>query len=175
MGEGKVVAIDYVLTDPSGEELDRSGDAPLHYLHGMHNIVPGLEEALTGKSVGDSLKVEVPPAKGYGERGKVKPQRILRSHFPEDATIEKGAQFLMQGPDGRPVPIWVTKVMGREVHVSPEHPLAGVTLIFDVTVKEIREATEEELSHGHVHGPGGHHHHDDDDDHDHDHDHDEEE
>jgi FKBP-type peptidyl-prolyl cis-trans isomerase SlyD len=168
---GKVVAIQYVLTDPSGEELDRSGeDDPLHYLHGMHNIVPGLEEALTGKRAGDSLRVEVPPAKGYGERGKVKPQRILRSHFPPDAEIEKGAQFLMQGPDGRPIPIWVVKVMGREVHITNEHPLAGVTLCFDVTVREVRDATEEEMAHGHVHGPGGHHHHDHDD-HDDDHDH----
>lgn len=175
--DGKVVSIEYVLTDPSGQELDRSGEEPLHYLHGGHNIVPGLEAALAGKTAGDSLRVEVPPAQGYGEKRKTKPQRVLRSHFPPDAQLERGAQFLMQGPDGRPFPIWITKVMGREVHISAEHPLAGVTLCFDVKVHSVRDATEEEMAHGHVHGPGGHHHHDDHDhdDHDHDHDHDEEE
>ncbi|MBX3270612.1 MAG: FKBP-type peptidyl-prolyl cis-trans isomerase [Sandaracinaceae bacterium] len=164
VGDGKVVSIEYVLTDPSGEELDRSGETPMAYLHGSHNIVPGLEEALHGKTVGDSLRVEVPPGKGYGEKGKTKPQRVLRSHFPPDAPVEKGAQFLMRGQDGQPFPIWITKVMGREVYVSAEHPLAGVTLCFDVTVRAVRDATDEERSHGHVHGPGGHHHHGDDDD-----------
>lgn len=155
----KVVSIDYVLTNPEGEELDRSADGtPLSYLHGAHNIVPGLEEALAGKRVGDSLQVEVPPEKGYGVRQKVKPQRVMRSKFPADATVEKGSRFLMQGADGRPIPIWVTKVQGREVHVTPQHPLAGVTLCFDVTVRDIRDATEEEKAHGHAHGPGGHGH-----------------
>ena len=155
----KVVSMDYVLTNPKGEELDRSAEGhPLVYLHGAHNIVPGLEEALVGKKVGESLKVEVPPEKGYGPKPKVKPQKMLRSMFPEDARVEKGVQFLMQGKDGRPFPIWVTKVMGKQVHVTTAHPLAGVTLCFDVTIREIRDATEEELSHGHVHGPGGHHH-----------------
>lgn len=162
---GKVVSIDYVLTNPKGEELDRSKEGePLVYLHGAHNVVPGLEEALTGKEVGDTLRVEVPPQKGYGLKQKVKPQRILRSKFPPDAKIEKGTRFVMQGPEGRPIPIWVAKVQGREVHVTPEHPLAGVTLCFDVTVRDIRDATEEEKTHGHAHGPGGHHHEEEDED-----------
>lgn len=156
---GKVVSIDYVLTNPEGDELDRSvGDKPLIYLHGSGNIVAGLEEALVGKQVGDSLQVKVPPQKGYGAKQKVKPQRILRSKFPEEATIEKGTRFVMQGPDGRPFPIWVSKVQGREVEVTTQHPLAGVTLCFDVTIREIRDATDEEKAHGHAHGPGGHHH-----------------
>ncbi|HJL15757.1 MAG TPA: peptidylprolyl isomerase [Sandaracinaceae bacterium LLY-WYZ-13_1] len=156
---GKVVSIDYVLTSPEGEELDRSEEgAPLVYLHGAHNIVPGLEEALAGKAVGDQVRAEVPPEKGYGVRQKEKPQRVLRSKFPPEADVKKGAQFLMQGPDGKPFPIWIKKVQGREVQVTSQHPLAGVTLRFDVTVREIRDATEEEKEHGHAHGPGGHHH-----------------
>ena len=155
----KVVSIDYVLTDPKGKVLDRSLEGhPLVYLQGARNIVPGLEEGLVGKSVGDSLRVEVPPEKGYGVARKVKPQRMLRSKFPPDAQIEKGTRFMMQGPEGQPMPIWVAKVMGREVHITPVHPLAGVTLCFDVTVREIRDATDEEKTHGHPHGPGGHHH-----------------
>lgn len=159
VAEHKVVSIDFVLTNSSGEELDRSKDEPLVYLHGGHNIVPGLEEALTGKGVGDEVKVEVPPEKGYGPSRKVKVQRIPRSKFPEDAVIGKGTRFMMQTPEG-PMPIWVTKVMGREVHVTPEHPLAGVTLHFAATVRAVRDASDEEQAHGHPHGPGGHHHHD---------------
>jgi FKBP-type peptidyl-prolyl cis-trans isomerase SlyD len=159
VSNGKVVSIEYVLTDRSGNVLDRSeGDRPLVYLHGARNIVQGLEEALEGKAAGDALKVEVPPAKGYGERRKIKPMRILRSKFPETANLERGARFVMQDPQGKPFPIWVTKVQGREVHVTPEHPLAGETLFFDVTIKEMRDATDEEKKHGHAHGPGGHDH-----------------
>ncbi len=162
VGAGKVVSIEYVLRDPAGKELDRSAEGkPLVYLHGAHNIVPGLEEALVGKTVGDSIEVKVPPEKGYGQKRNVKTQRILRSKFPEGATVEKGSRFLMPGPEGRPFPIWVTKVQGREVHVTPEHPLAGVTLCFTATVREVREATDEEKAHGHPHGPGGHHEHED--------------
>jgi FKBP-type peptidyl-prolyl cis-trans isomerase SlyD len=156
---GKVVSIDYVLKDPSGNVLDRSEEGrPLVYLHGARNIVEGLESALVGKKPGDSLNVTVPPEKGYGAKRGLKPQRVLRSKFPETAKLEKGARFVMHGPDGKPFPIWVTKVMGREVHVTPEHPLAGVTLRFDVTIRELRDATDEEKAHGHAHGPEGHHH-----------------
>lgn len=159
VGTGKVVSIDYRLEDTSGKELDRSADGkPLVYLHGAHNIVPGLEEALAGKKAGDSIEVRVPPEKGYGPRRNVKTQRILRSKFPENASLEKGTRFIISGPDGKPFPIWVTKVQGREVHVSAEHPLAGQTLCFTATVREVRDATDEEKAHGHVHGPGGHGH-----------------
>jgi FKBP-type peptidyl-prolyl cis-trans isomerase SlyD len=158
--DGKVVSIDYVLTDTSGNELDRSPEGEhLVYLHGAQGIVPGLEEALAGKSVGDRVEVRVPPEKGYGPKRKVKAQEVLRSRFPAEAQVVKGARFMTEGPEGRPMPIWVTKVQGRTIHVSPEHPLAGVTLCFDVTVREVRDATDEEVAHGHAHGPHGHGHH----------------
>lgn len=156
---GAVVSIEYVLTDVDGNELDRSSEGtPLVYLHGSHGIVRGLEEALEGKAVGETVEVRVPPEKGYGAKRNLKPQRVLRSKFPPQAKVEKGSRFIMQGPDGQPFPIYVTKVMGREVQVSPEHPLAGATLCFSATVRSVREATDEERAHGHVHGPGGHHH-----------------
>lgn len=160
VADGKVVSIDYVLTGTDGKELDRSAEgSPLVYLHGSHGIVPGLEEALTGKAVGERVQVTVPPDKGYGPKRNVKPQEVLRSRFPADANVVKGAQFVTQGPKGQPMPIWVTKVQGRSIYVTPEHPLAGVTLVFDVTIREVRDATAEEMAHGHAHGPGGHHHH----------------
>lgn len=159
VGAGKVVSIEYVLRDPAGKELDRSAeDKPLVYLHGARNIVPGLEEALVGKGAGDAIEVKVPPEKGYGAKRNVKTQRILRSKFPEGATVQKGSRFIMPGPEGQPFPIWVTKVQGRGIHVTTEHPLAGQTLCFTATVREIRDASEEEKAHGHAHGPEGHHH-----------------
>ena len=108
--------------------------------------------------VGERVQVEVPPDKGYGPRAKVKPQRVLRSRFPDDADLTKGAQFWFQAKEGGARPLWVTKVMGREVHLTTQHPLAGVTLCFDATIHDIRDATEEEKAHGHPHGPGGHRH-----------------
>lgn len=159
VAEGKVVTIEFVLRDPDGKELDRSPEGdPLVYLHGARNIVPGLEEALEGKSVGDHVEVRVPPEKGYGPKRGVKPQEILRSRFPAEANVVRGARFVADGPDGRPMAIWVTKVQGRSIYVTPEHPLAGVTLCFDATVRAIRDATDEERAHGHAHGPDGHGH-----------------
>jgi FKBP-type peptidyl-prolyl cis-trans isomerase SlyD len=156
---GKVVSIRYVLTDSEGHELDRSPEGQLlHYLHGANGIVPGLEEALAGKSVGDRVEVRVPPEKGYGPKRKLKPQEVLRSRFPADAQVVKGARFVTEGPDGHPMPIWVTKVQGKSIYVTPEHPLAGVTLCFDATIEAVRDATDEEKTHGHAHGEHGHAH-----------------
>lgn len=156
----KVVAIHYVLTGDDGSELDRSNEGePLEYLHGHDNIVEGLEEALAGKEVGTKLTVRVPPAKGYGERAG-KPQQVPRSRFPKDVPLEKGTQFFTTGPKGEPIPVWVTKVMGPTVTIDTNHPLAGANLNFAVEVMGVRDATPEELEHGHAHGPHGHHHED---------------
>src|SRR5688500_539366 len=149
---GKVVSIQFVLRDTDGTEIDRTEDEPLVYLHGARGIVPGLEEALTGKSSGERFEVRVPPEKGYGPKQKIKPQEIPRSRFPADAKLVKGARFAAQGPDGRAMPIWVTKIQGPNIYVTHEHPLAGKTLIFEVTVGAIRDATDEEKAHGHPHG-----------------------
>ena len=159
VGDGKVVSIDYVLRDPSGKELDRSPEGqPLAYLHGARNIVPGLEEGLAGRGIGEQATVVVPPEKGYGPRSNRKPQPVMRSRFPADANVVRGARFMSQGPEGQPMPLWVSKVQGKTIYVSPEHPLAGVTLRFDVTIRDVRDATPEEVAHGHAHGPDGHGH-----------------
>jgi FKBP-type peptidyl-prolyl cis-trans isomerase SlyD len=152
---GKVVSIEFILRDPDGKELDRTKEEPLVYLHGARGIVPGLEEALAGKSVGDKVVAKVPPEKAYGPKRKIKPQEIARSKFPAEAQLVKGMRFSTQGPDGRPMPIWVTKVMGAQVYVTPEHPLAGVTLVFEATIRAIRDATDDEKKHGHAHGAHG--------------------
>ncbi len=158
---GKVVSLHYILTDDDGEVLDSSRDAePLAYLHGGDNIVPGLEREIEGKTVGSKLQVVVAPEDGYGPREEVESQAIPRSAFEGEvpADIEAGMPLAAEGPDGEMVALWVTKVDDESVYVDPNHPLAGMTLHFDVEVMAVRDASDEEKEHGHPHGPGGHAH-----------------
>ncbi len=160
IGDRKVVRFHYTLTDDAGRTLDSSrGGAPLPYLHGQGQIVPGLERAMTGRQTGDRFKVDVAPADGYGERVPLEPQPVPREQLPQDVDIVPGMQFVAEMPDGRLQPLWVTRVEAGQVYLDPNHPLAGQTLHFDVEVTEVRDATDEELAHGHPHGPDGHHHH----------------
>ena len=153
-----VVSIDYTLTGPDGAVIDSSsGREPLPYLHGAGNIIPGLEKALEGKSVGDNIKVTVPPEEGYGQLDPKAIQAVPKSAFQGVPEIKIGMQFRSQGQHGMQV-VTVTKIENDTITVDGNHPLAGVTLNFDVTIKEIRAASKEELDHGHVHGAGGHHH-----------------
>lgn len=153
-----VVTLDYVLTDEQGNELDRSAEGQFAYLHGANNIIPGLEKALEGKQAGDELQVNVDPADAYGQRDDALQQQVSMEMFerPEDVTV--GQQFHAQTPNGDPLVITVTSVEGDNVTIDANHPLAGVPLNFDVKVVDVREASQEELEHGHVHGPGGHQH-----------------
>jgi len=158
VAENSVVLIHYTLTNDQGEVLDSSsGGEPLAYLHGSGNIIPGLEKALEGKQAGDKLVVKVAPADGYGERNDSLIQQVPKRAFQGVAQIQPGMSFTAQSSQG-PMQVTVTAVAGDMVTVDGNHPLAGETLNFDVEVTEVRKATLEELSHGHVHGPGGHHH-----------------
>lgn len=154
----KVVTLNYTLTDEQGTIIDQSNDGNFAYLHGANNIIPGLENALAGKSAGDSLEVSVDPTEGYGERDPAKTQTVPRNMFPEDATIEIGMQFHAQGPNGETLVVTVVAAEGDTVTVDGNHPLAGMQLNFAVEVMDVREASAEELEHGHVHGPAGHNH-----------------
>ncbi|HXU82570.1 MAG TPA: peptidylprolyl isomerase [Polyangia bacterium] len=158
IGNQKVVTIDYTLTDEQGEVLDTSqGQEPLVYIQGSGTIIPGLEEALEGKQVGDALSVKIDPSRGYGERDEELVQEVPRERFPAGGEITVGMRFHAQGTGGSHV-VTVVAVDDKKVTVDANHPLAGVTLSFDVKVLEIREATADELKHGHVHGKGGHQH-----------------
>jgi FKBP-type peptidyl-prolyl cis-trans isomerase SlyD len=160
IASGKVVSIHYTLKDDAGNVVDSSsGGEPLTYLHGGGNIIPGLESGLEGATVGSSKQVVVPPGAGYGEKSGPPPQTVPRGAFPAGVDIEAGMQFGVEGPGGQPIPVWVLSVDDNEVTLSFDHPLAGQSLHFDVTVMEVRDASPEELQHGHPHGPGGHHHH----------------
>jgi FKBP-type peptidyl-prolyl cis-trans isomerase SlyD len=157
--ENSAVSFHYTLTDDDGQTLDSSaGKDPLAYLHGAGNIIPGLESALAGKSVGDSMVVAVTAAEGYGEVQKELIQEVPRDAFQGVDSIEVGMQFEAQTGQGGTVPVTVTAVTDEIVTVDGNHPLAGKNLNFDVSIEDVRDATEEELEHGHVHGVGGHEH-----------------
>jgi FKBP-type peptidyl-prolyl cis-trans isomerase SlyD len=153
----KVVAIDYTLTDDAGKVLDSSrGREPLTYLHGAGNIVPGLERALEGKVEEETIEVSVAPADGYGVRDEQLIQNVAIRRLP-NKKAEVGMQLRAQTEHGTRL-ITVVAVRGDYATIDANHPLAGKPLNFKVTVKSIRDATEEELAHGHVHGPHGHDH-----------------
>jgi len=147
----RVVSIDYTLRDNSGNLIDSSeGSDPLEYLHGNGNIIPGLEKALAGKKAGDKLTCSIAAADAYGERDDSLIFKVNKSEF-EGADIEVGMQFEAHGEEGAQI-VTVVGIEGEEVTIDANHPLAGETLNFDVKVVDVREATSEELEHGHVHG-----------------------
>lgn len=152
--KNKVASIHYTLRDNEGTVIDSSeGRDPLHYLHGAGNLIAGMEEGLEGKSKGDKLNLKISPAKGYGEKDETLVQKVPRTAFG-DQEIKPGMRFSTnQGGV-----VTVTHVGIDGVTVDANHPLAGVELNFAVEVMDVREASKEEITHGHVHGPGGHHH-----------------
>jgi len=156
ISKGKVVSIHYALNDTAGEVLESSeGQAPLEYLHGHGNIIAGLEKALEGKASGDNLKAVILPEDGYGIRDEALVKTLPLSSFQNQDEVVVGAQFQAETSQG-PRLATVTKMDDKNITVDLNHPLADQTLSFDIDVVEVREATEEELSHGHVHGPLGH-------------------
>ena len=157
--KNRVVTLHYTLRDEQGNVIESStGRTPLSYLHGKGNIIPGLEQALAGKAAGDKLDVTVAPEQGYGVRDERLVQVVPRSRFGGGEGLAAGMQARVSGPQGRRM-VTVVKVERDFVTVDGNHPLAGRTLRFAVEVEDVRKATHEEVSHGHVHGPGGHHHH----------------
>jgi len=158
--DGAVVSIYYTLTNDAGEVLDtnRKGGAAMAYLHGSGNIVPGLEKALLGATKGQTIQAAVAPEDAYGPVNDELLEQVPRSSFPPDAPVEAGRIFQGQQPDGTPLQVKIAKVEGDEVTVDRNHPLAGQTLNFNVTIDKIRAATDEEKTHGHAHGAGGHQH-----------------
>lgn len=155
IADNHVASFHYTLTNDAGDVIDSSRERePLAYLHGAGNIVPGLEKALVGRSTGDTLKVDVEPGEGYGARHEELVQTLPKSAFQGVPEVKQGMQFQANGPQG-PILVTVAAVDGDNVTVDGNHPLAGQTLHFDVEVTDVREATEEERTHGHVHGAGG--------------------
>ena len=153
-----VAMIDYTLTNDDGEVLDSSEDGdPLAYVHGNGNLVPGLENALTGKEPGDSVNTVISPEDGYGIFSDELIFTVEKEQFDDPKELEVGMIFQAE-VSGETKLCTIEEMSGETVKVNANHPLAGVTLHFEVTVRDVREASSEELEHGHVHGDGGHHH-----------------
>jgi FKBP-type peptidyl-prolyl cis-trans isomerase SlyD len=157
--QDSVVSIHYTLKDDKGAVLDSSPEGqPLSYLHGHGNLIPGLERELTGKGAGDKLQVAIAPGDAYGEYQQELVQQVPRSALSNIPDVRPGMQLSAQTDKG-PRSVTVKEVGGDTVTLDANHPLAGMTLHFAVEVADVRNASAEELAHGHVHGPGGHHHH----------------
>ena len=155
IAKDSVVSINYTLKDDSGEVLDTSdGREPLDYIHGSGQIIPGLESALEGKSAGDELSVVIEPEQGYGSRDESLLHEVPKTEFENADEIEVGMQFRV-GAEGGTLIMVVAGINDDIVTLDGNHPLAGVTLAFDVSIAGVREATEDELKESqHVHGSG---------------------
>lgn len=154
-----VALFHYTLRNAAGEELETSrGGDPSAYLHGANNIIPGLEKAMEGHAQGDVFSATVAPEDGYGQPDPDRQQRVPVKHLLFKGKLKPGMVVQLNTRDGR-VPVTVVKAGRHSADIDTNHPLAGQALTFDIEIVEVREATEEEIAHGHAHGPGGHHHH----------------
>jgi len=154
----KVVGIEYTLKDPSGEIIDtNAGEDALYFIQGEGNIVPGLEKEMHGKSVGDRFEVDIKAKDGYGEYDASLVRKVPRDKLG-NVNPKKGAMLRSESPDGEQIFV-ITEVTETHVKLDGNHPMAGQDLFFEIAIKEVRDATKEEMEHGHAHGPDGHHHH----------------
>ncbi len=153
-----VIGFHYTLKDDKGEELDSSAGAhAMLYLAGSGQILPALDRELQGMAVGDKKSITLPPKDGYGLVNQQLKMQVKLAQFPKGTDVRPGLQFRINQEVGSPM-FRVVNVLGEEVFIDGNHPLAGQILHFDVEVTEKRDATEDEIAHGHAHGPGGHHH-----------------
>jgi FKBP-type peptidyl-prolyl cis-trans isomerase SlyD len=152
--DGVIVLFEYTLSLPDGEVIEScAGEGPIPYLHGAGNIVVGLEKQMAGKAVGDTFRAIVAPEEAYGEHDGEDPEPVPLDELPDD--IEEGTPVLAELADGTEVELWIVEIGDEHALLSQNHPLAGVTLTFDVAIKGMRAPTEAELEHGHPHGVDG--------------------
>ena len=154
----KVIGFHYTLKNDAGEVLDSSvGGDPMLYLAGSGQILMALDAAINGLAIGEKKSVSLTAKESYGEINPAFKMNVKLSQFPPGTEVEKGLQFRISNEPGSPM-FRVMNVLGDEVFIDGNHPLAGEALHFDVEITESREATEDEISHGHAHGAGGHNH-----------------
>ena len=158
IADKSVVTIHFKLTDDDGQLIDTSeGREPLVYMHGTNSLIPGLEKELKGKTTGDKMQVTVQPEEGYGNVNPELIQEVPHSAFQGVEDIQPGMQFEAKSPEGHRQLITIEEVGENSITVNGNHPLAGQVLHFDISVENVREATEEEIAHGHAHIPGHSH------------------
>lgn len=158
IAKNTVVSLNYTLKNSEGTLLDTSeGRQPLVYLHGVGALIPGLEKELEGKTSGTDVVAIIPPEEAYGTRREDLMKIVPKSGFQGDEEMQEGMQVQLQTEHGPAIAV-IYKIEGEEVTLDLNHPLADMTLHFDVNIVDVRAASEEEIAHGHVHGPGGHQH-----------------
>ena len=154
----KVIGFHYTLKNDAGEVLDSSvGGDPMLYLAGSGQILMALDAAINGLAIGEKKSVSLTAKEGYGEINPAFKMNVKLSQFPPGTEVEKGLQFRISNEPGSPM-FRVINVLDEEVFIDGNHPLAGENLHFDIEITETRDATEDEIAHGHAHGAGGHHH-----------------
>ena len=156
----RVISFHYTLTNKAGEVIDTSRDSadPFAYIEGSSQIIPGLEKPMALLNVGDKRKIEVEAVNAYGAHDDQLIVEVPKSKLPNSEELQADDQFQAEGPNGEMLLFRVVEIIGDQVKLDGNHPLAGEDLIFDVEVTGVRDATAEEMTHGHVHGAGGHHH-----------------
>ena len=158
--QNKVITMNFTLTDDHGNVLDSTEKGgPFSYISGSNMVLPKLEEAVNGMLIGSKKALKLEAKDGYGNYNDDAIQVVGKENFPEDFVLEVGMEYMASNPDGVQMPFVISNVDGEEITVDFNHPLAGKNLNFDIELLNVRDATAEELSHGHVHGEGGHHHH----------------
>jgi FKBP-type peptidyl-prolyl cis-trans isomerase SlyD len=156
----KVISFNYTVKDEGGNILDTNiNDGPYIFLTGRNQVLPGLEKVLGGMIIGSKKNIQLSAAAAYGEYDEGAIQTVKREFFPEEAELETGLTYYAHTPEGRNLQFVITKIENDDITVNFNHPLAGKDLLFDVELLDVRDATAEEIAHGHVHSPGGHHHH----------------
>ena len=155
----KIVTFNYTLKDDQGNQLDSTNKGePFSFITGSMQVLPGLEEALSSMIIGSKKNIKLAAVDAYGEYDEGAIQKVKRNLFPEEAELEIGKTYFAHSPEGQHLQFVITQVENEDITVNFNHPLAGKDLEFDVELLDVRDATPEEISHGHVHGLGGHHH-----------------
>ena len=158
IAEHTIVRFHYDLADEAGQPIESSRERePMAILYGAGNVIPGIEKAIEGRRAGERLQVTVPPAEGYGERREGLTQRVPKKFFNEARKLRPGDSTVLGSNQG-PRVVTVLKIGEPVLDVDLNHPTAGRSLCFDIEIIEVREASAEEIAHGHAHEPGGHAH-----------------
>ena len=159
IGANKVVTLNYKLSDDQGNVIQITKEnEPFIYLSGNKQILPKLEEAIDSMIIGGKKNIELNSSEAYGDYDEKAVQQVKKDAFPEGSNLEPGMEYMAHSPEGHPVPFVIKEIQDENVTIDFNHPLAGKNLSFDVELVDVRDATKEELEHGHAHGGDGHHH-----------------
>jgi FKBP-type peptidyl-prolyl cis-trans isomerase SlyD len=158
-GQNKVITLNYTLKDNEGNIIQTTSNGEtFQFLSGNQQILPKLEFEIENMIIGSKKNVKIPTNEAYGEYSEKAVQQVNKNNFPKDIDLQVGMEFITNSPEGHQMPFVIANIQNEEVTIDFNHPLAGKDLEFDVELIDVREATVEEMQHGHVHGPGGHHH-----------------